>query len=347
MNRLLIASLAACAAFVLACGGGGGSAAPTTGSSTSTPTPTATPRKATLMLDWTPNTNHTGIYVAKQQGWYREAGIDLDIVEPSGTRASQVVGAGRAEFGITVAESLLPARQAGNPIVSIATIMPVNDSSLMAVDPSIRRPRDLQGKKYGGFGGQLERQLISELVKCDGGDPAKIDFVDVGNVDYIAGMDQHRFDFVWVFEGWDVVRAREVMGRPVNSIKFADYLQCIPNWYTPVFITNEQTAKNDPALARAFLAATSRGYQFAAAQPKEAADLLLRAVPELDRKLVTASATSLAPKYIASGKRWGEQDPAVWTTFEAYLRQGGLLKQALDVQAAYTNAFLPDAAPKR
>jgi hypothetical protein len=62
---------------------------------------------------------------------------------------------------------------------------------------------------------------------------------------------------------------------------------------------------------------------------------------------VTASATSLAPKYIASGKRWGEQDPAVWATFEAYLRQGGLLKQALDVQAAYTNAFLPDAAPKR
>ena len=343
MNRLLVTSLAAVAALLIACGGG--SSIPREAAS-STPAPTATPRRATLMLDWTPNTNHSGIYVAKQQGWYREAGIDLDIVEPSGTRASQVVGAGRAEFGITVAESLLPARQAGNPIVSIATIMPVNDSSLMAVDPSIRRPRDLQGKKYGGFGGELERQLISALVRCDGGDPKTIDFVDVGNVDYIAGMDQKRFDFVWVFEGWDVVRAREVMGRPVSSIPFANYLQCIPNWYTPVFITNEQTAKADPALVRAFLAATSRGYQYAATQPKEAADLLLRAVPELDRKLVGASATSLAPKYIAAGKRWGEQDPAVWTNFEAYLRQTGLLKAPLDVKAAYSNAYLP-AAPAR
>lgn len=340
MNRLLITSLAAVAALVSACGGG--TPSPREAAS-SPPAPTATPRRATLMLDWTPNTNHSGIYVAKQQGWYREAGIDLDIVEPSGTRASQVVGAGRAEFGITVAESLLPARQAGNPIVSIATIMPVNDSSLMAVDPSIRRPRDLQGKKYGGFGGELERQLISALVRCDGGDPAKIDFVDVGNVDYITGMDQKRFDFVWVFEGWDVVRAREVLGRPVSTIPFANYLQCIPNWYTPVFITNEQTAKNDPALVKAFLAATSRGYQYAATQPKETADLLLRAVPELDRKLVTASAASLAPKYVAKGKRWGEQDPAVWTGFEAYLRQAGLLKNPLDVNAAYSNAFLPDA----
>ena len=342
MNRLLIASLAVLTALLVACGGGGETPRARE-AGTSTPAPTATPRRATLMLDWTPNTNHSGIYVAKQQGWYREAGIDLDIVEPSGTRASQVVGAGRAEFGITVAESLLPARQAGNPIVSIATIMPVNDSSLMAVDPSIRRPRDLQGRKYGGFGGELERQLISALVRCDGGDPAKIDFVDVGNVDYIAGMDQQRFDFVWVFEGWDVVRAREVLGRQVSTIPFANYLQCIPNWYTPVFITSEQTAKNDPALVRAFLAATSRGYQYAAAQPKETAELLLRTVPELDRKLVTASAASLAPKYVAKGKRWGEQDPAVWTDFEVYLRQAGLLKNPLDVNAAYSNAFLPDA----
>lgn len=343
MNRLLIASLAALAALLLACGS---NAAPPPATASATPTPTVAPRHVTLMLDWTPNTNHTGIYVAKQQGWYREAGIDLDIVEPSGTRASQVVGAGRAEFGITVAESLLPARQAGNPIVSIATIMPVNDSSLMAVDPSIRRPRDLQGRKYGGFGGELERQLISALVRCDGGDPKTIDFVDVGNVDYIAGMDQKRFDFVWVFEGWDAVRAREVLKRPVSTIPFANYLQCIPNWYTPVFIASEQTTKNDPALVRAFLAATSRGYQYAATQPKEAADLLLRAVPELDRTLVSASAVSLAPKYVAKGKRWGEQDPGVWTAFEAYLRQAGLLKASLDVNAAYTNAYLPDTSAR-
>ncbi|MES4792467.1 MAG: myristoyl transferase, partial [Chloroflexota bacterium] len=85
-----------------------------------------------------------------------------------------------------------------------------------------------EGKTYGGFGGVLERQLISELVKCDGGDPSKVKFVEVGNVDYLAGMESGRFDFVWVFEAWDVLRAREVEGKDVGSLKFIDYTKCIP-----------------------------------------------------------------------------------------------------------------------
>jgi ABC-type nitrate/sulfonate/bicarbonate transport system substrate-binding protein len=297
--------------------------------------------KVTLMLNWTPNNHHAGIYAAREKGWYREAGIDLEIVEPAEAGADAVVGTGAADFGISQAESLLPARAAGAPVVSIGTLLPYDDSSLMSLaSKGISRPRDLQGKKYGGYGGSLERELINTLVACDGGDPARVDFVEVGNIDYLAGMDQGRFDFVWVFEGWDALRARTVVGRPISTIKFVDHLNCIPDWYTPVIITNERMIKERPALVRKFMQATSRGYRFAIDDPAGAAQMLLRAAPELDAKLVEASAAYHAPKYAKKDEPWGIQEGAVWVRFEEFLRKAKLLEKPVDVQKAFTNDFI-------
>jgi ABC-type nitrate/sulfonate/bicarbonate transport system substrate-binding protein len=296
----------------------------------------------TLMLNWTPNNHHAGIYIAQDRGWYREAGINLKIVEPAEAGADAVVGTGAADFGISQAESLLPARAAGAPVVAIGTLLPYNDSSLMALgNQGIARPRDLQGKKYGGYGGSLERELINTLVRCDGGDPARVSFVEVGNIDYLAGMDQGRFDFVWVFEGWDTLRAREVVGRQISSIKFVDHLNCIPDWYTPVIITNERMIRERADVVRDFMAATARGYRAAMQDPAAAAATLLKAAPELDQKLVQASATYHAPKYAKQGQAWGLQDGQVWTRFEAFLRQAGLLEKEVDVKKAFTNDFIP------
>jgi len=296
----------------------------------------------TLMLNWTPNNHHAGIYVARDRGWYRDAGLDVRIVEPATSGASAVVGAGKADFGIAAAESVLPARAAGVPVVSIATLLSYNDSSLMSLAGSgITRPRDLEGKTYGGFGGPLERQLIDTLVACDGGDPSKVRFVDVGNVDYLVGMEQGEYDFVWVFEGWDTLRAREVAHKDVTSLRFADYIQCIPDWYTPVLISNESMLEEHPDTVRRFLDATARGYEVAIGQPEAAADALLRAVPELDATLVRASAEYHRDQY-ARGRPWGVQEAATWQAFEEFLRTSGLLHSPVDTSKAFTNDFLPD-----
>ena len=318
----------------------------TTAAGTATTEATSEPSEATevtLMLNWTPNNHHAGIYVALAQGWYDEAGIDLKVVEPATAGVDQVVAAGQADFGISVAESIIPARAAEAPIVSIATILPHNDSSLMLLgDSGVTEPSDLEGLTYGGFGGPLERELINTLIECDGGDPSTVEFVDVGNVDYIAGMDAGRYDFVWVFEGWDVLRARESLGRDVTSIKFIDHLECIPDWYTPVFIANEQTLEERPDVVRAFLEATARGYEFAAEEPDEAATMLLEAVPELDEALVRASAEYHAPLYVDDGLEWGVQSEEVWRRFEQFLRESGLTEAEVDVTEAFTNDFLPE-----
>lgn len=296
---------------------------------------------ATLMLNWTPNAQHAGIYLAHANGWYEEAGIRLTIVEPAVTGADQVVGSGAAQFGISQAESILPARAAGVPVVSIAAILPHNDSSFMALASSgITRPADFAGRTYGGYGGLLETELLAQLMSCDGADPATLNHVEVGNIDYLSAMDQGHFDFVWVFEGWDVLRAREVEGVAVNSVAFVDWLDCIPDWYTPTFITSEALIAQDPDLVRAFLAATFRGYRAAMADPQAAADALLAAAPELDEALVRLSTEYHATRF-EDEDAWGTQQHAVWQDFAAFLLDAGLLEQEVDAGAAFTNAFLP------
>jgi len=299
-------------------------------------------KKVTLMLDWTPNTHHSGIYVAKDKGWFKDAGLDVQIVEPAEGGVEQVVANGNADFGISVQESVVPARAEGVPIVSIGAIRQHNGSSLMSLaSENLKRPKDLEGKTYGGFGGALETALIKKLVSCDGGDPNKVKFVEVGNIDYLAGMEQNRFDFVWVFESWDVIRAREVENKQVSSLPFSDYLTCIPDWYTPVVIASEKMLKDNPETVRKFMAAVSRGYDFAMQNPAESASILDKAVPELDQTLVTKSAQYMTTHFADKGRQWGLQDLDTWVKFEQFLRDSGLTTKQIDVKAAYTNDYLP------
>ncbi|MCX7617884.1 ABC transporter substrate-binding protein [Tepidiforma sp.] len=296
----------------------------------------------TFMLNWTPNTYHSGVYIALERGWYREAGLDVKIIEPAAGGTAQVLAAGKADFGIMAQEEVIPARAEGVPVVALAALIQHNDSSLYFLkSEGITRPRDLEGKTYGGFGGVLERQLISELVKCDGGDPSKVKFVEVGNVDYLAGMESNRFDFVWVFEFWDVLRAREVEKKDVGSLKFIDYTNCIPDWYTPLLVTSEQLIKEKPDVVRKFMEATVRGYEVAMQDPQAAADAIMKGAPESDRRLLEVSAVYLSTRYVDPGRPWGLQDREVWVTFTEYLRRAGLIDKEIDVDAAFTNEFLP------
>lgn len=325
-------------------GPGEGAAAPTAGNEAANrkvAEAEAATTPFTVMLNWTPNAHHLGLYVAQQRGWYEEAGLDVRIVEPGADGVATTLAAGRADVGITVAESLLPARAAGVPVVSIAAILPHNDSSLIALaDSGITRPRDLEGMRYGGFGGALETELISRLVECDGGDPNAVQFVEIGDVDYLAGMDQGAFDVAWVFSGWDALRATVVEGRELAELRFADHFDCIPDWYTPIFAASQDAVTNEAERLRIFLEVTRRGYDAAAADPAAAAADLLSAAPEIDSDLVHAAAEYYADRFADPGIEWGVQDAQVWTDFAAFAHDAGLLEDEVDVSAAYTNDLL-------
>ncbi|WP_116999212.1 ABC transporter substrate-binding protein [Desertimonas flava] len=309
----------------------------------STPVGATTPEASdlTVMLNWSPNAHHLGIYVAEQRGWYDEAGLDVTIVEPGADGVATALASGQIDVGITVAEGLLPARAAGIPIVSIATILPHNDSSLIALAESgIERPRDLEGKRYGGYGGPLEVELISRLVECDGGDPDEVQFVEIGDVDYLAGMDQGAFDVAWVFSGWDGLRASVIEDREIVELRLADHIDCIPDWYTPLFAASEATIADEPELLAAFLDTSRLGYAAAAEDPAAAADDLLAAAPEVDAALVHAAAEYYASRFTDGDVPWGNQDHEVWAEFAAFATDAGLLEDEVDVTAAYTNDLL-------
>jgi ABC-type nitrate/sulfonate/bicarbonate transport system substrate-binding protein len=302
-------------------------------------------KKVTVVLDWTPNTNHAGLYLAEAEGYFAAAGLDVTIIEPDQNGAVAQLAAGNADFAISYAEQVIPARAEGIPIVSVATIIESNTSSLLApADRGITRPRDLAGKRYGGFGGQLETALVKRLVGCDGGDPEAVRFVEVGNVDFRVGFDRGDYDFVWIFDGWDKIKLADLGGLEVTTIPFADHFDCIPDWYTPLLATSETIIANDPDLVRAFVGAAAKGYQQAMADPAASAAALSRAVPELDADLVAASAGYLATRYAARPEAWGAQDAEVWSRFEAFVREAGMVSEPVDTTAAFTNEFLPAAA---
>jgi ABC-type nitrate/sulfonate/bicarbonate transport system substrate-binding protein len=330
MMRRCLLSLGCLLLVAAACGGDDGSAGDGL-------------QRVTVMLDWTPNTNHLGIYAADAKGWYRDAGLDVRIIQPGETGSLQALGAGNADFAVSVQEEVVPARAQGVPVVSIAAIVQHNTSSLMGLSSDgIERPRDLAGKRYGGFGGHLERALVETLVECDGGDPAAVEFVEVGNVDYAVGLTRDRFDFVWVFDGWDVIRLRDIEGLEITRIPFIDHTDCIPDWYTPLIATTEDMIGDEPETVEAFLEATARGYALAMDEPQEASELLLEAAPELDGDLVERSARYLATRFTDDPARWGRQESAVWERFSTFLADAGLVEEAGDVDAAFTNDFLPE-----
>lgn len=299
--------------------------------------------RLTVVLDWTPNTNHAGLYLAQARGWYREAGLEVEIRQPGDAGALQLLGSGRADVALSVQEELVPARAEGVPAVALAAVIQHNTSSLLALaDEGVRRPADLEGKSYGGFGGPLERELVSRLVRCDGGDPSTVEFTDVGNVDYRVGLERDFYDFVWIFDGWDKIRLADVEQTDVTTLPFIEHTDCIPDWYTPMIATTESKIDEEPEVVERFMTATARGYRAAMAEPDAAADALLEAAPELDERLVRRSARYLATRFAEDPARWGHQETAVWERFVEFLVDAGLIEEPIEVEPAFTNRFLPD-----
>lgn len=308
---------------------------------TLTPLPTATPKptKAILSLDWVPNTNHTGFYVALEKGWYAEEGIDLEIQIPSDPAAAlKQVAYGNTEFGVSFQEEVTIARSNDIPVVSLAAIIQHNTSAFASLaETGIQRARDIEGKRYASYGLPIERPILGQLMACDGGDINKVEFIDVG-FDAFPALIGKRVDLAWIFMAWDGVQA-EIKGIKLNLLPL--YGSCVPDYYTPLVIAGETTIANKPDLVRRFLKATVRGYEYAIAHPEESVEILLRASPETDPELARRSQKWLSPRYQEDAPRWGVQKLEVWEEFAKFMYDNGLIAKPIEAQKAFTNDFLP------
>lgn len=296
-------------------------------------------KKVTVVLDWTPNTNHTGLYVAKDQGYFKEQGLDVEIIQPGDAGADQLVASGKADFGVSYQEGITQARVQGVPLVSIAAVIQHNTSGFASpVAKNIKTPKDFEGKTYGGWGSPVEKAVIDSLMKTENADVKKVDIINAGDADFFT-MVKKDVDFAWIYYGWTGVEA-ELRGEKLNMIYLTDYSKKL-DYYTPVLATNEKMIQNDPETVKAFVKAASQGYQYAIDQPDKAADILIKAAPDLDPKLVRKSQQWLADKYQDDAKQWGEQKLEVWENYANWMDDHGLLEGKFDPKKAFTNDFLP------
>ncbi|WP_455105134.1 ABC transporter substrate-binding protein [Peptostreptococcus sp.] len=300
-------------------------------------------KKITLVLDYTPNTNHTGIYLAKEKGYYKDQGIDLEIIQPSDSDSATLVASDKAQFGVSYQEDVtyaLTREKDPLPVKAIATIIQHNTSGFAApVEKNIKTAKDFEGKTYGGWGSPSEEAIIKLAMEKQGADFNKLKRVDIGQDDYFTATKKN-IDFAWVFDAWTGVEAR-LKNIKLDYIPIKDIDPAL-DYYTPILITSNKTIKENPDLVKKFMAATSKGYEEAIKDPSGAADILSKAVPELDKDLVKASQEYLAKLYKDDAQKWGQMKAEVWKNYAKFMQDNGLIKKALNVDEAFTNEFLPE-----
>lgn len=311
----------------------------------------AQPYEVRLALDWVPNTNHTGVYVALANGWYEEAGVDLEVLPYGNVTPNVLVTSGRADVGISGNQFVMSAAAADEPVVSIAAILSTNTAALAVLEESgIESPAELDGKLYAAFGGPAERPIIETIIRHAGGE-GNFESAVLGTAGFDALLGG-RADFIWIYEGWDGVRAQRE-GIDLRLFNFVDY--GIDDHYNPVFTASPEAVEERPEPLRAFLEATRRGYAFASDHPAEAAEMLLETAPEgsfSDPGLVRDSQAFVSQVYTEEGQPWGVQRREKWTGFGEFLVSAGVFTdpdgnvvQDLDFETLYTNELLPEVEP--
>jgi len=299
----------------------------------------------TIVLDWTPNTNHAGIFVAQSNGYFEEAGLNVEVVQPPEDGAVTLVASGKAQFGVSFQDSLAPAfvGDAPMPVTAVAAVIQHNTSGIVSrAGEGMDTPKGLEGKKYATWDLDVEKETIRDVMAADGGDFDLVELIPSTVTDEVSALQSGSVDAIWIFYGWAGV-ACQVAGLDTDYFEFAD-IDPVFDYYTPVIIGNNAWLDENPETARAFLAALSKGYTYAAQNPKEAADILMEAAPELktNPELVYASQEYLAAEYIADAARWGEFDAERWAAFFGWLNEKKLLEDEIDPDYGFTNDYLPE-----
>lgn len=298
-------------------------------------------KKLTFVLDWTPNTNHTGLYVAQEKGYFEEAGLDVEIVQPPEDGASALVASGKAQFGMDFQDSIAPAfaSDAPLPVTAVAAVIQHNTSGIISrKGEGMERPKGMEGKTYATWDGPIEKAMIQNVVEADGGDYSKVKMIPSTVTDEVTALQSKQVDSIWVYYAWAGI-ATEVKHLSTDYFAFKD-INPVFDYYTPVIVANNQFLKDDPDTAKAFLQAVKKGYEDAIADPEGAADILCKAAPELDKDIVLASQKWLAGQYKAEAEQWGYIDQARWDAFYEWLDENKLIEQKIPAGFGFSNDYL-------
>ena len=297
-----------------------------------------------IALDWTPNTNHTGFFVAQELGFYAALGIELNILSPANddyaTTPAKKLALGEVDFAVAPLESVisLNTKPARVPVVAIAALLQHDISSIATLASSnITRPRDLDGRSYASYRARYEDAIVRQLVINDGGTgdfPVTYpDKLGIWNT-LLSGT----ADATWIFDHWEGIEA-ETQGVALRTFALADY--GIPYGYSPVVMATAAGIAAHRAEYGAFVQATKQGFQFAINNPQQATAILHQHVPERDARLIDLeqSQAAAAAAYGAAAT-WGSMTAGRVEAFLDWLIAHGLETEAVRSVPLFTNSLL-------
>lgn len=303
-----------------------------------------------LALDRTPNTNHTGFYIAQAKGAYKQAGLDVEFISPDQDNyqlmPARRVAQGDAHLAITPSESVISYQTNGVQLIAVATLLARDVSAIMTLRGSgIDRPQQLDGKVYASYGARYEEDIIRQLIQNDDGRgqfiPHKSPWANIWRA-----LVTREVDAAWCWLTWEGVKA-DIDGIDLNQFLFDEYE--IPYGYNPVLTANQEWADQNADALRAFLEATSAGFRYAVKNPDEATRLLMKTAnhPTLaNRNFVEQSQQLVSGYYLDGEGNWGFMHRTIWVSFVNWMIRNhmltdakGELIQRMDVDTLFTNKY--------
>lgn len=298
----------------------------------------------TLCLDWTPNTNHTGFYVADKLGYYEEEGIKITIVQPPEDGSALMTASGQSQFGITAQDVMAPSYCSDTPmaVTSVAAILQHNTSGIISrKGEGCDTPKGLEGKTYSTWDSPVEKAMIKHVMEKEGADFSKVNLIPNVITNEPQALKNKDTDAIWVFYGWGGIQA-QVDGVECDYFYFTD-IDEVFDYYTPTLIANDAFLEENPETAKAFLKATAKGYEYAAENPEEAAQILIEGDTTGSltgsEELVTESQKWIAQQYISDAPYWGYIEPERWDAFYGWLYDNELITKDLR-GIGYSNDYL-------
>lgn len=302
-------------------------------------------KKITVCLDWTPNTNHTGLYVAAAKGFYKDAGFDVTIVQPPEDGAVMMCAVGQAQYAVAYQDTIVPSYTQENPleVTAVAALVQHNTSGIISrKGEGCDTPKGLEGKRYATWDSPIELAIMKAVMEKEGADYSKLELMPNNITDEAGALKHKDTDAIWVYYGWGGINAK-LQGFDFDYFNFVD-IEPVFDYYSPTLITNDKYMKENPEEVKAFLAATSKGYEFAVKNPEEAAQILIEGdtTGSLNdsQELVVESQKWLADQYIADADKWGVIDQERWDNFYSWLWDNGLIEKELPSGTGFTNDFI-------
>lgn len=300
----------------------------------------------TFQLNWTAGGANAGFAAAVAEGFYKEAGLDVKLVEGNGSgNTAQLVASNRSQLAYADAVAVSQLIAKGAPMRVLSTIYQSNPNEVSALKKSgIKSIKDLAGKKVGVPSGSSQTTMLPLFLKANGLKESDLSLINMPATAMVPALLQGQVDAI--LGSIDAYQIQlEAQGAELNNFRFAD--NGVPTVSTSIFASNA-FIKDNPDVVKKFIAASLRGWSFALDNPEKAVKALKTTFPNMNEKLAAAELAAITPLFCSGGAKYiGKAEDALWVKTQELLSEVKLLPAGQDPKSYYTNDYLPAPSAMR